>query len=258
MDISKDYYAILGVLPVAEEIVIRAAYKALAQRYHPDRFENSGVDAQERMKDINEAYSVLSDQRKRQEYDKSRGSNTQPGDSYFHSEADDIPPSFDPLEKDWTVASKYYTDLKDIDARLGKISWRLSYAFRAYIIEEKAFENREKIAEQMESQFLSVYFGSNPSIIGFARCLIAEGQKPAAKALNEAVRIFGSKIDPNRVIKQIQGEFLYPSPETEKATMLKYGISYDGEHYCYQDYRYDKLSDAVTYAKIQQSRSKSR
>ena len=33
-----DYYAVLGVNPGAEDIVIRAAYKALAQRYHPDRF----------------------------------------------------------------------------------------------------------------------------------------------------------------------------------------------------------------------------
>jgi curved DNA-binding protein CbpA len=37
MDASKDYYAILGLTPSAEEVVIRAAYKALAQRYHPDR-----------------------------------------------------------------------------------------------------------------------------------------------------------------------------------------------------------------------------
>lgn len=38
----KDYYATLGVTPQAEDVVIKAAYRALAQRYHPDRFASSG------------------------------------------------------------------------------------------------------------------------------------------------------------------------------------------------------------------------
>lgn len=59
MEIKKDYYAILGVLPTAEDVVIRAAFKALAQRYHPDRFDGDSKEADEKMSDINEAYSVL-------------------------------------------------------------------------------------------------------------------------------------------------------------------------------------------------------
>ena len=57
---TKDYYRILGVLDDAEEIVIRAAYKALAQRYHPDKWTGSKDEANKRMSDINEAYGVLS------------------------------------------------------------------------------------------------------------------------------------------------------------------------------------------------------
>ena len=41
----KDYYAILGVTPQAEDVVIKAAYRALAQRYHPDRFVGSPEEA---------------------------------------------------------------------------------------------------------------------------------------------------------------------------------------------------------------------
>ena len=37
MDLNKDYYKILGVLDNAEDIVIKAAYRALAQKYHPDK-----------------------------------------------------------------------------------------------------------------------------------------------------------------------------------------------------------------------------
>ncbi|MGR8980147.1 MAG: J domain-containing protein, partial [Gammaproteobacteria bacterium] len=61
MNFNTDYYAILGVMPTAEDIVIRAAYKALAQRYHPDKFKGSSEELQRKMGEINEAYGILSD-----------------------------------------------------------------------------------------------------------------------------------------------------------------------------------------------------
>ena len=48
---NLDFYAILGVHPNAEDIVIRAAFKALAQRYHPDRFNGAKDEAHRRMAD---------------------------------------------------------------------------------------------------------------------------------------------------------------------------------------------------------------
>lgn len=74
---TPDYYAVLGVLPDAEDIVIRAAYKALAQRYHPDRFKGPAEEAHRRMVDINEAFAVLSDPVKRREYDGTRNTEAQ-------------------------------------------------------------------------------------------------------------------------------------------------------------------------------------
>ena len=65
----KDYYRTLGVLDDAEDIIIRAAYKALAQRYHPDKWKGDPQKANKRMSDINEAYDVLSDSAKRKKYD---------------------------------------------------------------------------------------------------------------------------------------------------------------------------------------------
>jgi len=53
-----DYYAILGVNPTAEDIVIRAAYKALAQRYHPDRCAGSKEEAHRRMTELTEAFAI--------------------------------------------------------------------------------------------------------------------------------------------------------------------------------------------------------
>ena len=72
MNTEKDYYAVLGVLANAEDVVIDGAYRGLAQRYHPDRFDGDKDEANARMADINEAYRILSDADLRTQYDQAR------------------------------------------------------------------------------------------------------------------------------------------------------------------------------------------
>ena len=66
---KKDYYEVLGVQKDATEEQIRKAYKKLALRWHPDKNPDNKKEAEEKFKEINEAYSVLSDPQKRNEYD---------------------------------------------------------------------------------------------------------------------------------------------------------------------------------------------
>lgn len=75
----KDYYEILGVSRDADSSAIKSAYRKLARKYHPD--VNKTKEAEQKFKDINEAYEVLSDKAKRQRYD-SLGSNWQGGADY--------------------------------------------------------------------------------------------------------------------------------------------------------------------------------
>lgn len=86
---AKDYYAVLGVAKDATSEVIKKAYRKLALKYHPDK--NPGdKKAEDKFKEITEAYAVLSDPEKRRQYD-------QFGEAGFHQRfsQEDIYRNFD-------------------------------------------------------------------------------------------------------------------------------------------------------------------
>src|SRR5215207_10057795 len=64
----KDYYEVLGVSRTASDDDIKKAFRKLARQYHPDVAKNK-KEAEEKFKEINEAYEVLSDAEKRRKYD---------------------------------------------------------------------------------------------------------------------------------------------------------------------------------------------
>jgi len=76
----KDYYEILGVEASAGEAELKTAYRRLARKYHPDVSKEKG--AEEKFKSINEAYEVLRDKEKRQEYDQLRARGYRSGQEY--------------------------------------------------------------------------------------------------------------------------------------------------------------------------------
>ncbi len=70
MNHKRDYYEVLGVGRSASEQDVKSAYRKLALQFHPDRNPNNKEEAEEKFKEITEAYSVLAEPQKRAAYDR--------------------------------------------------------------------------------------------------------------------------------------------------------------------------------------------
>ena len=109
MAAKRDYYEVLGIKKGADDEAIKKAYRKLAKKYHPDMNANN-PDAEEKFKEVTEAYNVLSDKEKRKLYDQfghaafesgadTSGFHGDPNGSYqeFHFEGGDMEDLFKDL-----------------------------------------------------------------------------------------------------------------------------------------------------------------
>lgn len=71
MTTKKNFYHTLGLLPAVDDVVIKAAYKALAQKYHPDKHKSNKELQTQMMASLNEAYAAIGTKDKRKAYDAS-------------------------------------------------------------------------------------------------------------------------------------------------------------------------------------------
>ena len=187
----KDYYKILGVDKKAPESEIKSAYRKLAMKYHPDK--NPGdKSAEEKFKDINEAYEVLKDSKKRARYD-------QLGSSYNEwQQTGGQPGGFD-----W---SQWYTqsprgqtqqgDVEDIFGEFGGFSDFFSQIFGGMggARQSTARRPRQPVVYETPVQITleEAYHGATRALMVEDRRL--EGKIPAGASTGTKVRL--SKMGP--------------------------------------------------------------
>ena len=122
---AKDYYQILGVPRGASEEELKKAYRKLAMQYHPDRNPGKEQWANDKFKEINEAYGVLGDPKKRKQYDQF-GTVGDVGDIFGSSYTRT---TFEDLMKEFGGAGLGYGFLDDI---FGDLLKGRGVSFRSY------------------------------------------------------------------------------------------------------------------------------
>jgi curved DNA-binding protein CbpA len=197
-----NYYAILHVLPSAEIDVIKAAYKALARKYHPDTFNGDKAYAGRRMQEINDAFAVIGDPEKRMKYDAERKKANEEDEFSANGDVDDAQ-----LEADWVVACKYCPEATESFNHLNKLSRSLAFAFKSYLLDSKQFSECRTIRDKFRVQFLTNYFGLNPAIQKIGEKLVLAGELVAAKSVNRAVKVMGASLSETRLLQGLATDF---------------------------------------------------
>lgn len=154
---TKDYYEILGVPRNATKEEIKRAYRKLALKYHPDR--NPGdKEAEEKFKEINEAYEVLSDDEKRKIYDLYGVEGLKGATAYRNSNYGDT-------RYRWTDFGGFGTGFEDIfedifDSFFGTTTRRTSRTTK-----ESAPKKGEDIYVEVDVSLEDIYFGTAKSVV---------------------------------------------------------------------------------------------
>lgn len=201
----KNYYIILGVLDDAEDIVIKAAYRALAQRYHPDKWQGNASEATSKMAEINEAFGILSDPQKRQTYDEQlKGAESardaEEGENFSEEYTNED-------EEAWAMAIDFFPQIKSLFQELRRISPLLANTFRLYLVASKDYGAAKGVKEKMELEHLSRFYGENRYVQAYAKQLLLDGHVKAAIELNKVVRFMGESIAFIQVKRHISQKF---------------------------------------------------
>jgi hypothetical protein len=179
----RTHYDILGVAPDSPEVVIKAAYRALAKEFHPDRADANATDTN-RFIEIQEAYAVLSKPASRSEYDEELREAALFQSPPMVPEAEvggaPAPPALNGAEHS-------ASDIERICARLALYSDTLAQSFHEAHLRGECGDDPWRFAGEMEKGFFRQYFGEDPDIQALAKMLMLSSRTAAAMALNKLV-----------------------------------------------------------------------
>lgn len=187
-----DHYALLGIAFDATLEEIRAAYRRLAKKYHPDLNPCDTDASSARFRLVQTAYEVLSDPAERICYDQlwrdSRNFRETAGPEEASAWQAQVP------ETDWQFACRYFPGLAPISVRLTKFSERVECRWRNQVFFEKAFSQADDLAQEMEEAFLGKMVGASEQLRMVARDSFLASHDRLRAELSDAVRILGLEV----------------------------------------------------------------
>ncbi len=206
----KNYYHILGLSFESnpETQLISAAYKALIKLYHPDVFKGDKKTLNRKITEINEAYEILKDKKKKNIYDEKLKKFQQDKSFDYSDEEFEDTDQFNKkyMDQDWEIALLVYPELERNKKILSKYSQKLSLQFQFYLLETKEFYKFEIIKKRFINAFLERKFGTSEEIKAFSKILIENGFKKNAIYLNKLIKVIGYNSE-KRIIRTFFKQF---------------------------------------------------
>ena len=195
---ATNLYALFGLTADAHPDVIKAAYRALAKQYHPDGAGAGNPEATAKFIELQNAYEILGNHDSRMEYDASLSQDV--------GEEIEVEPeaSINPDEI-WYRTAREHPEIDQIHEILNQYSPALANRFLLAVIDGECNDDPATFAADLERQFFGKYFGDDPDVHALARMFLVQGNRLAAKELNQAVRSLQDK-DP-AALKSLVVEF---------------------------------------------------
>jgi curved DNA-binding protein CbpA len=179
---ERTLYSVLGVDPDAPNEVVKAAYRALAKQYHPDGNGSGSQDSTAKFIELQEAYSVISDEEKRAEYDRTLSARTKDDASL----GDDVDAEIS-TDEIWVATAKEHPEIDGIHQILSQYSSALANRFVLAVANCDHGSDPAGYAFELEKAYFKKYFGDTPELQGLARRLLQAGLRQEAIALNRAI-----------------------------------------------------------------------
>lgn len=234
-----NYYKILGLSSSAEACVIKAAYRALSKKYHPDKFDGDEKESHDKMAKINEAYSTLKDKNKKKAYD-----NEHPGGAEETSQYS---------TDDWSVVVSYYPLLKNYVAIAQSIDYDLGSLLISSLLKTKRYQEAREITRDIISSQIEYELGecSHSTKASYIYCKIHNNIE-AANVIKNRVRVlhsidmFSLSTEDRQAICDSMGIVLLSEESNNSDAVDGYGIKYKRlQRYTTPDGTYSGLSDAL-------------
>ncbi len=185
-DASKDYFAVLGLSPHADPDVVKAAYRALAKKYHPDRQAGSGGAVRDKFHELQEAYELLRDEQQRRHYIglRERAEQRRRAAAAHHAR----PVMLLRLDDRWEHLVREFPSTGRDHARFCLISPRLGQQFKLTILGTENPASFACIAARMERRFYWRHFSCHCDLHILARKLAHRRRRHALRELSREIR----------------------------------------------------------------------